>query len=132
MVKMVTSMQFTNSPTRQFTNSVVILLLRSRHWNISVERLCRRWAGGPSRLFGGLVLELVRSRDLLLCVEAFEHEIDSRGEQWRLCVRTNAGIVREILQPLDLGRARDQGAGVQCVVDLERAAEIEPFRHLTE
>src|SRR5262245_34997794 len=66
---------------RYFT-SVVILLLPARNPNLLVNRLFFASRRPPLRLFDGGVAALVSAADLLLRVEAFEHEVD-RGRDGR-------------------------------------------------
>jgi len=59
-----------------------------------------------------VITALVAAADLLLRVEALEHEIDRAGEYRNRCVRRDAGAVREIDQALDTaGLCDDVGRG---------------------
>ena len=79
-----------------------------------------------------LVLELVGPGDLLLRVEALEDEIDRRGQQRRPAARADAGMrasARAAPGPRACARAV---RGVERVVDVQRAAEIEPLGDLAQ
>src|SRR5438093_11126433 len=87
--------------------SVVVLLLPARNPNLLVHRLFFTTRRPPLRLFDGGIAALIGAADLLLRVEAFEHEVD-RGRDGR-CGRAlrQPGTLRQLADALQPPGKRD-------------------------
>src|SRR5881394_1580085 len=114
---------------RYFMRSVVVLLLPARNPNLLVHRLLFTSRRPPLRLFDGGVAALFGAADLLLRVEAFEHEVD-RGRD-RRCGRAlrQPGTLRQLANALQALGERDDVFRGRAVFERQRSAEVEPFHH---
>src|SRR5690349_10874638 len=114
-------------PSSQSPTLVVILLLAVRDSDVLVERRLFAARAAARRRFGRGVAALVAAADLLLCVQAFENEVDRRRERWGGDARRQTGALCQLAQALHAAGLRDHIVGRRVVAERQRAAEVEPL-----